>query len=61
MTQDRKYIISGFHDDTCRVWYMAERKSEVILQGHEGEVKQINLTRDNKYIVSGGGDKTVRI
>ena len=53
MTSDNKYIISGSHDKTIRIWNLLEKRQETVLEGHTSSVTSIAITSDNKYIISG--------
>ena len=38
ITSDNKYIISGSHDKTIRIWNLLEKRQETVLEGHDGTV-----------------------
>ena len=61
ITSDNKYIVSGGHDNTVRIWSLQDKTQEAVLKGHSHNVKCVAITSDNKYVVSGGDDNTVRI
>ena len=34
ITSDNKYIVSGGHDKTVRIWNLQDKTQEAVLQGH---------------------------
>ena len=60
ISNDDKWIISGSHDNTIRVWERASGACRYVLDGYVGVISSVQVSSDCKYIVS-GGDKTIKI
>ena len=58
---DNKFIVSGSHDKTVRIWSLQYKTQDAILRGHTDHVTNLAITSDDKWIVSGSQDTTVRI
>ena len=58
---DGRYIISGSHDRTIRIWD-AETGTAVgePLEGHTDRVNSVAFSPDGRYIISGSDDRTIR-
>ena len=61
VTSDNKYIISGSHDKTIRIWNLLQKRQETVFRGHTDSVNSVVVTSNNKYINSGSDDSTIRI
>ena len=61
ITSDNKYIVSGGHESTVRIWNLLDKTQEAVLLGHWSSVSCVSITSDNKYIVSGDMGGSVRI
>jgi WD40 repeat protein len=63
VTPDGRYIVSGSHDETVRVWVWERDTGKEVqkLTGHQREVTSVAVTPDGRYIVSGSIDQTVRV
>ncbi|MEE9479888.1 MAG: c-type cytochrome, partial [Kiloniellales bacterium] len=48
-------------DETVRIWNLAEGREALVLQGHDGPVLGVAVSRDGRLIASGGLDRTVRV
>lgn len=60
ISSDDKWIVSGSHDETIRVWEKASGNCRFVLKGHKGIVNYVQISSDCKYIVS-AGDKTIKM
>ena len=54
-----KYLASGSHDKTVRIWDVAARKQVAELKGHMSIVTSVAFDPSGKYLASGSWDKTV--
>ena len=54
-----KYLCSGSHDATIRVWNKDTLAFERVLRGHRGSV--LALTKIGGYLLSGGRDSVIRV
>ena len=62
ITSDNRYIVSGGHDSTVRVWTIDEKKQEFALEIQTyTAIYAIAVTSDIKYILAGSGDALIRI
>jgi len=57
---DGRWVVSGSHDDTARVWEAATGR-EVARMTHEGDVTSVAFSPDGQWVVSGGWDQTARV
>jgi len=59
---DGRYIISGSHDKTIRIWD-AETGAAIgnPLEGHTRGVQSVAYSPNGRHIISGSHDKTIRI
>jgi len=60
ISPDGKYVVSGSHDGTARVWEAASGK-EVARMTHDDVVTSVAFSPDGKYIVSGSWGNTARV
>jgi WD40 repeat protein len=58
---DGKYIASGAHDRTVKVWDAENGKLSTSFEGHGHFVTSVSYSPDGKFIVSGSYDMTLRI
>ena len=58
---DGKHIASGSHDDTVKVWEVADGKELYTLQGHKNWVRSVAWSPNGRHIASGSLDKTVKV
>ena len=60
-SRDGKYIASGSHDHTVKVWD-AERGTEILsLQGHTQWISSVAFSPDGQHLFSGSHDGTVKM
>ena len=57
---DRRYVVTGSHDKTVRVWDIATRKTLHICKGHTWGVSSVHIQPDGRTILSSSYDGTVR-
>ena len=57
VSPDNRHIVSGFSDDTVRIWDASTGEEKHVLQEHSESVYSIAVSPDNRYFVS----DTVRI
>ena len=57
---DGKLIAIANADSTVTLWNWQE-KSVTKLEGHQGEVLDVDFSSDGKYIVSGSSDRTIKL
>jgi WD40 repeat protein/serine/threonine protein kinase len=59
---DGRYLASGGHDRTARIWDLAAGKQRVPpLKGHTSSVWSVVYSPDGKRLASGSGDRSVRV
>ncbi|KAH8834629.1 WD40-repeat-containing domain protein [Flagelloscypha sp. PMI_526] len=58
---DGKYIVSGSHDNTIRIWDADTGKEIQKLDGHGDTTTSVAFSPDTKSVISGSGDRAVRI
>ena len=59
MTKNQKYIISGSHDMTVRLWNFEKKTPETVFQGQNAPVTFIKSIFCDKYIVSRSDNDTI--
>ncbi|MCL2115730.1 MAG: DUF4062 domain-containing protein [Methanobrevibacter sp.] len=65
-SSDDKYVVSGSHDGSVRVWDLQTQEEITRLEGHTSVVNSVCFSSDDKYVVSGSGnpfskDNSVRV
>jgi WD40 repeat protein len=60
-SNDNKYIVSGSHDKSVRIWSVENGEEMMKLEGHTDTVYSVGFSNDNKYIVSKSDDRTQRV
>ncbi|OUL31311.1 hypothetical protein BV372_20330, partial [Nostoc sp. T09] len=61
LTPDGKYVVSGSHDYSIKVWDWETGKEMRTLVGHSNWVNAVALTPDGKYVISASIDKTLKV
>ncbi len=61
LSADGKYVISGSHDKTLKVWNWQTGEQLLTLEGHSSLVTALTITPDGKYVISGSDDKTLKV
>lgn len=61
ISPDMKYLASGSHDTTIKIWEFPSGRLLRTLYGHKKWVRDISFTPNGRYIVSGGRDSTINI
>ena len=61
ISSDNKYIVSGSHDKTIKIWSLKTGLLINTLAGHSSSVNSVVISSDNKLLVSGSSDKTIKI
>ncbi|OCH84471.1 WD40 repeat-like protein, partial [Obba rivulosa] len=57
---DGKLFATGV-EDKIRIWDIATKCTQTVFEGHQQEIRSLDVSRNGRFIVSGSGDKTVRI
>jgi len=60
-SSDGKWLVSGGHDRTVRIWGLASVPCRQLFVGHTGRAQSVAWSPDNQMIASGGFDGTIRI
>ncbi len=60
VSPDSRYVVSGSHDNTARVWELATGQ-EVVRMTHDNLVETVAISPDSRYVVSGSKDNTARV
>jgi len=58
---DGKYVISGWQDETIRIWDVVTQEMGEPLRDHQGHVTSIGFSADGRHVASGLPDKTVKM
>lgn len=58
---DCKYVLSGGHDKTMKLWEVATGKEIRTYMGHTNDVRTVCFTQDGKYAQSTSDDKTTKL
>ncbi|MDZ8055878.1 MAG: NB-ARC domain-containing protein [Aulosira sp. ZfuVER01] len=61
LSPDGKYVISGSHDNTLKVWNWETGEQLQTFTGHSDWVHAVAFTLDGKYVISGSLDKTIKV
>jgi len=60
VSRDGRYIVSGSHDTTIKVWNIEKKELLKTLEGHKSDVISVVISGDGKYIAS-SSDKSIKI
>jgi WD40 repeat protein len=60
-TFDGKYLVSGGHDRTIRLWNMSSASTDYVLQGHSDMVVDVACSANGKIASAGSWDQTARL
>jgi len=58
---DGRFLASGSHDYTLKIWEVGRWREVTTLRGHEGSVLSVTFSPDGKFLASGSDDKTVKV
>ncbi len=58
---DGKFLASGHHDGTIRIWEFPEGNLVGVLAGHKEDIVSIAFSPDGKILASGGDDGVIRL
>jgi len=61
VSPDGRFIVSGSHDRTVKVWDAQSGAPLRSLEGHTGCVSAVAVSPDGRFIVSGSWDRTVEV
>ena len=56
-----KWIVSGSHDRTLKVWNASTGQMRWTLKGHKGMITDVGFSADGKRILSSSEDKTLKL
>lgn len=59
--REGRFVVSGSHDASVRLWDLTRRGCVSVLTGHTGPVTSVGLASDGARVVSGSADQTVRV
>lgn len=57
---DARRLVSASHDQTLRIWNIAQSREEMALRGHAAPVTCCAVSGDGAFLLSGGRDNRVR-
>ena len=60
-SKDGKFLASGSHYKTIKVWNFKEKREEFTLTGHSGSVNSVTFSKDGKFLAGGSYDKTIKV
>lgn len=58
---DGKYVLTGSHDKTARLWEAETGKEVRQFVGHSDGLSSVAFSADGKYVLTGSSDKTARL
>jgi WD40 repeat protein len=61
ITSDNTKVVSGFYDNTIKVWDIDTGRLLNTLEGHTSTVRSVAISSDNSKIVSGSYDNTIKV
>ncbi|KAK4656494.1 HNWD NOD-like receptor pc11 [Podospora pseudocomata] len=61
ISPDSKWVASGSHNYTIKIWDAATGSCTQTLEGHGRSVRSVAISPDSKWVASGSDDKTIKI
>jgi eukaryotic-like serine/threonine-protein kinase len=58
---DGTQLVSGSHDNTARIWIVANQQNTATYTGHNATVRSVVWSPDEPLLASGGEDQTVQV
>ena len=60
-SRDGRWLASGSHDNTARLWSVADGSPKAVLAEHTGAVRAVAFSPDGKRLATGGSDCFVKL
>ena len=61
LSNDNKYAVTTYNDNTLRIWNIATGAGSSVLQGHSGLVRAAAFSSDGRIVLTGARDSSVII